>query len=112
MMKTIDTRDLNKILEDLEYQLEKGETLSSDEITELAVLRRMENEIPEWRDGTTLIPENDWVDYVEELVKDCEGLPKNFPDYVVINWNETARNISADYAEIEYQGVNYYYRNC
>lgn len=58
-----------------------------------------------------LIRHTYWVQYAEELVKDIGDLPKNIPDYIVIDWEATADNLLQDYSEVDYDGVTYYYRS-
>lgn len=64
----------------------------------------------EWRHGVQFIPEDDFTDYCKELLEDCGELPKDLPWYIVINWEDTADNLKADYSEVEYQGTTYLYR--
>ena len=82
----------------------------TDEQNELAELEDLESEVSGWSDGNTLIPEDEFVDYCRELLEDCGDLPKDFPSYVVIDWEATADNIRADYSLVEFQGDNYLYR--
>jgi len=88
----------------IEWDEENGE--------ELKELQDMAGEISEWLHGETLIPEDDFVDYVEELLKDCGELPQNTPWYIAIDWEKTADNIKADYVEVTYQGTTYLARSC
>ena len=97
---------------DLELELEQLESdFDKDEQEELDELENMESEIPEWKDGETLIPEDEFVDYCEELCKDIGDVPREIPWYIEIDWDKTAENIKADYSEIEYQGTTYLYRS-
>ena len=102
--------DAEELLTDTEDTLK--EFKESDEFEELEELRIMVNEIPEWQYGATLINEDYWEEYVEEMLKDIGDIPSDLPNYLVINWESTAENIKADYSEIEYDGETYYYRNC
>ena len=72
----------------------------------------MADEVSEWHNGATLIDENDFEEYCQELCSDIGDLPKEIPHYIVIDWEATANNIRADYSEIDYQGTTYLYRNC
>lgn len=58
----------------------------------------------------TLIREDYFTEYAEELVKDCEGLPRNLPSYIEIDWEATAKNMQVDYSTIEINGTDYFYR--
>ena len=102
--------DAEELLTDTEAALK--EFKESDEFEELEELRIMVNEIPDWQYGATLINEDYWEEYVEEMLKDIGDIPSDLPNYLVINWESTAENIKADYSEIEYDGETYYYRNC
>ena len=82
------------------------------EAEELAELEELESEISEWRHGETLIRDCDFVEYVEDMLKDCGNLPKDIPWYVAIDWQKTADNIAIDYSIVTYQGQDYYVRNC
>ena len=57
-----------------------------------------------------LIRDSHFESYARELLEDCGELPANFPHYIEIDWERTARNIRVDYSRIEIDGVNYWYR--
>jgi len=82
-----------------EWQEENQEEL--DELTSLS------EEISEWQDGATLIPEDEFTEYCQELLEDTGDLPKDIPHYIVIDWEATANNLRVDYTEVEYQGTTY-----
>ena len=121
--------DLNEYLEDLDKDLsmcgsdfelltvqdeiEKGKEQLQDLRDELQPLLDLKYDgIPEWDDGATLIPESDWEEYVEDLVKDCGYISNDVPWWIVIDWAATADNVAADYSTVDYDGDTYYYRNC
>lgn len=81
-----------------------------DELQPLLDLKA--EDIPDWDYGATLIPESDWEEYVEDLVKDCGYISNDVPWWIVIDWAATADNIAADYSTVDYDGDTYYYRNC
>ncbi len=62
-------------------------------------------------DNSPLIPERNWVEYVQELLQETGDLPKNIPSYIEIDWDKTADNISNDYSTIEIDGITYFYRD-
>ena len=129
-MGYLDTRDLQARLEELESEredfqntvndAEEGEekqtaqeeldSWEGDNLEELEALRELKDEVSEWDDGNTLIPEEDWIDYVEEMLQDCGYLPRNLPWYIEIDWEKTAENIAQDYGTVDYLGTTYYYR--
>jgi hypothetical protein len=82
-----------------------------DEEKEIAALRDLENEIGcEWRHGVTLIPESEFADYCKELIQDIGDLPKDLPEYIVIDWDATADNLRVDYSAVELDGDTYLFR--
>ena len=58
----------------------------------------------------TLIREDYFVDYCEELVKDIGELPRDIPSYIVIDWKETAENLKVDYFSVDFDGETYWTR--
>ena len=106
--KVIDSRDIIDRIEELE------DTEDEDEKEELAILTALAEEAegyaPDWKYGEALIREDYFTDYCQELIEDIGDLPKNIPDYIVINWEETAENLKADYTEVDFDGVTYLIR--
>ncbi len=85
--------------------------LSSEDLDEFEELDNLKDEIgSEWYHGCILIPEEDFVEYCQELCEDIGDIPKNIPSYIVIDWDATADNLRQDYSEVEYQGQTYLYR--
>ena len=86
----------------------------SDEAAELKALQAFAKEAEgyaeDWNYGATLIRESYFKDYAQELVSDIGDMPKNIPDYIVIDWDATADNIRQDYTTVEFDGVDYYVR--
>lgn len=58
----------------------------------------------------TLIQDDYFVDYCEELVKDIGELPRDIPSYIVIDWKETAENLKVDYFSVDFDGETYWTR--
>jgi hypothetical protein len=57
----------------------------------------------------TLIAEDHFVDYCEELCKDIGDLPSELPWYISnhIDWNGVADTLKQDYSEVELDGETY-----
>lgn len=141
-MGILDTRDLNKRLNELEDEredLEDAITILKDELKgcdpdekedyennvtdaiealqewddeykeELDELYTMRDEIPEWRHGETLIAEEDFVEYAEQLADDLYGIQNHWP-FDHIDWDAAAEALKVDYSTIDYQGTTYLYR--
>ena len=94
---------------DVEEELDEWQEENQEELEELTSLSE---EICEWQDGATLIPEDKFTEYCQELLEDIGDLPRDLPHYIIIDWEATADNLKADYIEVEYQGTTYLVRNC
>jgi hypothetical protein len=129
-MEYLDTRDLQERLEELEGERtdlqeavndaegeeekqtahEELDVWEGDNLEELEALWKLKDEVSEWDDGNLLVPKDDWIDYVEEMLKDYGYLPPEIPWYIEIDWEKTAENIAQDYGTVDYMGTTYYYR--
>lgn len=106
-----ETDDFEDILfEEEEIQNWKEDWL--DEIAEITDIEKLEDEVScsEFNFGIYFIEEGDFVDYVEDLLKDCGDIPRDFPSWIEIDYENTAENVKQDYSEVEYRGVTYLYR--
>ena len=117
----IDSRDIIERIEELEagFFLNFPQNsfigwaeFDAEELDALRALTADCIDYAEWNDGATLIRHSDWVEYVEELLYDCGELPRTTPDYIVIDWEATANAIAYDYSIVDFDGVDYYLRNC
>lgn len=122
----IDSRDVIERIEELQgerdsYEGPDGEPSAgewaaenSDDADELAALEALQEEAedycPDWRYGATLIRESYFTEYCKELLKDIGDLPKDIPNYIVIDWEATADNIRVDYTEVDFDGETYLVR--
>jgi len=55
-----------------------------------------------------LIPEDDFVEYCEDLV--CEIFEPKIPSVIVVDWDATADNLRVDYCEVELDGATFLVR--
>jgi len=88
---------------------------NDEERTELIALIEICNECEnysDWSYGETLIREDYFTQYTEEMLTDCGYISKDFPSWIAIDWEETADNVKIDYSEITLMGETYYIRNC
>lgn len=79
-----------------------------DELRELESMG--ESYAPDWSHGETLINEDYFTTYAEELVKDIGDLPQEIPAYIAIDWEATAQNLKVDYTEISFRGSTFLIR--
>lgn len=135
----IDTRDLierrdelkqdilNSFLEDFEHYADRTDDFDDilfeeeeiqnwkegwlDEIAEIGEIEKIEDELgSEFEYGVTLVQEDYFEEYTKELLTDCGYLSKDFPSWIEIDWEATAKNVKQDYTGVEYQGRTYYGR--
>ena len=85
-----------------------------EEYKELLALRELAEECegysPDWKYGSALIKESYWKEYVKEKVSDIGDMPREIPGYIVIDWDATADNVAADYAQVGFFDNTYYIR--
>ena len=99
-----DTEEATEALDIAEKELQEWDDDSGDHLREL---QGIISEVGE----ETLIRDSNFVEYCEEMVKDIGDMPKEIPDYIVIDWDATAENLRADYSSTEFDGVTFWYRS-
>jgi hypothetical protein len=81
-----------------------------DEINEINEIDYIESYCTDFKYGCELIHTDYFTEYVEELLIDCGDMPKDFPRFIVIDWEATSANLSHDYYYVDYQGETYLVR--
>jgi hypothetical protein len=85
-----------------------------DDAEELRVLKALADEASQyaadWRHGATLIHEDYFTEYCEQMVEDIGDLPREIPSYLVIDWEATANNLRQDYTSVDFDGEKYLVR--
>jgi hypothetical protein len=82
-----------------------------DELNSIREIDELEPEVGnEFQHGCTLIPIEEFEDYCRDLLEECGYIPKDFPSWIVINYDETADNMKVDYTEVEFRGETYLFR--
>lgn len=138
-MKTLDTRDLEKRIEELQEEFDstpfggnyEADLLSQilsktpkewligidiENVNELIALVRLREDVKdatsEWDDGAQLIPLENFKEYALELAEECNMIPKNFGWPInCIDWDFAARELKMDYSEVEFNGISYLVRS-
>ena len=107
----LDSRDVIERIANLE--LDKSE-LDEDEILELAELRQLQDECvrhPNWEDGVTLIADDYFIEYTQELAEDLGYVERQVSwPYTCIDWDRAARELQYDYFTVEFYGQRYWVR--
>lgn len=120
----IDIRDVIARYEELESIKDNeggtfNEVLSDDEEDEYKTIRTMLDDIQdcggdeEWRDHwypITLVRDDYFVDYAQDLVVDCGYIPADLPSWIAIDWDKTAEAVQEDYTLVTIGSEDYWYR--
>jgi hypothetical protein len=123
----IDVRDIIERVEELETDIailgeseqmadQKAADESADELQPLqSVLADLQGcgGDEQWRGDwypITLIRDDYFVEYVMDLVSEIGDMPRNIPNYIVIDWEATAQNIQQDYSCVDVGEFTYWYR--
>lgn len=108
ILDRLDSEDFEHIDKDA---IEDFKIYWETEYKEIEEINQVEEEVgSEFSYGCTLIEEDDFEDYCEELVIDCGYILKDFPSWIEIDWEATASNMKQDYSELDYQGITYLFR--
>jgi hypothetical protein len=75
-----------------------------------ALAKEAEGYVEDWPHGAVLIHHANFVNYCEELLIDIGALPRDMPDYLVIDWEATANNLKVDWTSVEFNGRTYFIR--
>ena len=87
-----------------------------DEYLSLVKLAKQGEDSPDWSYGETLIHEDYFTKYIEELIEDCYEIPKemksgNWPwRHVVIDYEAAAEEAKQDYFSVNFDGATYWIR--
>lgn len=114
----IDSRDIIERLE----ELSDAEELTEDEAEELEQLKALAEEAEgyssDWLHGETLIKDEYFTDYIEELIKECYSLPKELTSgdwpwrHITIDYEAAAEEAKQDYACVTFGDDEYWIRSC
>lgn len=111
---TIDVRDIISRFEELRSSLPiSGDLEEFEQLTNILEELKGQGGDEQWQGDwypVTLISEVYFVEYAQELCQDIGAIPDDFPSYIEIDWEVTARNIQMDYSEVEIDGMTYYFR--
>ena len=117
----LDARDIMARVEELEEERdeEDGPGLSDEDAQELATLSAFLEDMKgaggdeQWRGDwypVTLVRDSYFTDYAQELVEECGYISKDFPSWIEVDWEATARNVRMDYTPADFDGVTYWFR--
>lgn len=85
-----------------------------DVANELKILKAFADEAEgygDWDHGETLIHEDYFTEYAQELAEDCCDIPRDLKwPFTCIDWEQAAEELKQDYTTAEFDGVTYYLR--
>lgn len=67
----------------------------------------------QWRGDwypTTLVSDSYFIAYTQEMLEDCGYIPKDFPNWIAIDWEKTAEAVRTDYTYVSIDGWVFWYR--
>ncbi len=102
--------------EALEEIDEEIDDYKEDEYNALKVFVEEASGAPDWHHGETLIPEDEFTDYIEELINSCYEMPSEINsgkwpyNHMSVDYEAAADEAKSDYMEVEYQGLTYLLR--
>lgn len=107
--RIIDSRDLIAEMNDLQASQEAGEDFDAERLAEIQVLA--DAGIEDWQYGATLIRDDHFVEYAQQLADDLGLFPEGnvWPSYC-IDWERAARELRMDYMAYEFDGSTYWVR--
>ena len=96
-----------------EEEIESWKEIWEYELDIIAEINELEEEIgSEFEYGVTLIEEDDFEEYCEELCNEIGYISKDTPSLITNNiaWEGIADDMRQDYSEVEFKGITYLYR--
>jgi hypothetical protein len=85
-------------------------------LDELKALQKLQEEAEgccDWRYGETLIRDSYFTEYAQELAEDIGAIdPKASWPLGHIDWVSAAEELQQDYTTVDFDGVEYWVRNC
>ena len=87
---------------------------NSDEIEEfkaISMFCEYLSSSPDYTYGESVIHEDYFTEYTEDLLKDCGYIPADLPEWIVLDFEATAENVKVDYSQYQYMGDTYYIRS-
>lgn len=113
-MEVIDSRDIIERIQELDILI-SGESSNEDfksfieEYDSLVSLQEQCSDYANnWEHGVTLIHEDYFEDYMDEMIQDCYELPKDLPFWMKITYDYDA--LKMDYTEVDFDDVTYFVR--
>ena len=107
----LDSRDLIEELAELKLEQE-DRTLCAFEADRVAAIEALADDVGgEWDYGVVLIPEDEFVEYAQDLAEDIGAIdPSAGWPMRCIDWEQAAAELRMDYTSVAFDGVSYLVR--
>jgi len=111
----IDSRDIIERIDELSDYIETG-TENGDDVNserdELITLLTLQDECNygDWQHGATLINDNYFTEYAQQLADDCYSIEDHWP-FNCINWDYAAEQLQQDYTCVDFGGAEFWIRS-
>ena len=107
-----DSRDVIERIEEIEsVPTIDREPDDQEELDTLYAFQDDAECIPDWGYGETFIRDDHFTDYMREFLEDTGYIPKDFPEWIKIDWESTANNVQSDYTSFKLLGETYWARS-
>lgn len=113
-MDAPEERALSEAIDDLNAWDNSSE---ADELKALKALADQCDHVSDWVHGETLIREDHFTKYIENLIDDCYEMPKEMHSgkwpfcHMTMDYEAAAEEAKVDYEEVDFDGVNYFIRS-
>ena len=100
-------------ISEVDFNLEGFANRFADDVGEYKSIEAFCNDLdgsPDFIYGESVIHENYFTEYCEDLLKDCGYIPQDFPSWIELDFEATADNMKVDYMSATYEGDTYYIR--
>lgn len=103
--------------EAIKAQVDWNESAEADEWNALKRLADQCEHVSDWTHGETLINDDYFTKYIENLIDDCYEMPKemnsgNWPyRHMTMDYEAAAEEAKADYEEVDFDGTTFFIRS-
>lgn len=100
---------INELLNEIAEYDDIGETPPVELTAELEMWDEVRARIGS--QNVTLILEERFPEYVEEMASDLGYVGKDVPEWIVVDWEKSAEKLNPDYSDAEIDGYRYLYND-
>lgn len=100
--------------QDLDLEMDDFSSICNAEIEHYKAIQKFCKELkssPDFEYGEAIIHADHFEDYCRELVEDCGYISADFPNWIAVDWEQTAKNIVYDYSIASFGNEDYYIRS-